>query len=404
MNNNYWIILADTQLGAIHWQHSIREQDYYEAFQTQCLNAASDKNCLGILGLGDLRERASIQARNLGGLNRGLKILAQADKCLLALMGNHDKTSPNWIKEMCYPSLKDLCEPKVQEKFGFDPKTTLASHFLPKAEIRNLIKQEAKGKNLIFLHQSLKELTTHLLQSYDLSVEDFTEQGLGQESPCEVFMGDLHNYGDIKHNLLSIAYPGSPEMTDINEGINGLKSQVILSQPHDYRKFVIHFYPEREENRWEPVEIKPRPWFRGKAKNQKESDKLLEIISSHSTTWETQPCVLLTLPKEQIETFKDKLKTVDCLELRIQEYDPYIDDELNDGVLEEYSHSLSWLENKKKLQDIATTTLDQDSALLLAQICASDGSNHSTKADIAQAWDGWKKHLEQQNIQGLHTN
>lgn len=192
-------------------------------------------------------------------------------------------------------------------------------------------------------------------------------------------------------------------MTDINEGVNGLKSQILESQAHDYRKFVIHFYPERTENRWEPIEIKPRPWFRGKAKNQKESDKLLGIILEHSKRWESQPCILLTLPKEQIEIFKDKLKTLNCLELRIQEYDPYIDNELNDGVLEEYSHSLSWSENKKKLQDIANTSLDQDSALLLAQICASDGSNHNTKTDIAQAWDGWKKHLDQQNLNPINT-
>lgn len=392
MSNKYWIILADAQLGAIHWQNSAREQDYYEAFQTQCLKAAMDKNCLGILGLGDLRERASIQARNLGGLNRGLQTLAQADKCLLALMGNHDKTTPNWIREMCYPSLKDLCDPKVQEEHGFDPQSTLACDFLPKAEIKGFLNQNGNGKNLIFLHQSLRELTTNVLQSYDISVEDLHQYNIGNETPCQIFMGDLHNYGDIKSKQLSIAYPGSLEMTDINEGVNGLKSQKISSGPHDYRKFVIHFYPERKQDQenWVPVEVKPRPWFRGKAKNTKDSQKVLEILFEKSQTWESPACVLLTMPKSEIEGVRKAIKALNCLEMRIEEYDPIVDQSEEEAYLEHYSHCLSWIENKRRLQDLGAEYLDEESTNLLQKICENDGSNSSTKADILCAWQEWK--------------
>lgn len=396
MNNNYWIILADTQLGAIHWQSSVREQDYYEAFQTQCLKAAVDKNCLGILGLGDLRERASIQARNLGGLNRGLQTLNQAGKCLLGLMGNHDKTSPNWIKEMCYPSLKDLTDPTVQEKYGFDPSTTLASHFLPKTELKTMLKEHGKGKNLIFLHQSVKELTSNVLQAYDVSINELHEFGIGKENPCELFLGDLHNYGDVNSQNISVAYPGSLEMTDINEGINGLKSDKILSGPHDYRKFVIHFYPERQltEDRWVPVEIKPRPWFRGKARTGKETSKIIDILLEKAKKWDYAACVLLTIPKPQIEEVKREVAKLDCLEIRVEEYDPFIDNAQENAYLEHYSHSLSWTENKKKLQEIGSMFLDKDSAELLQKVCMCDGSNANTKSDIVSAWELWKTELK----------
>lgn len=398
MNNNYWIILADTQLGAIHWQNNAREQDYYEAFQTQCLKAAMDKNCLGILGLGDLRERASIQARNLGGLNRGLQTLDQAGKCLLGLMGNHDKTSPNWIKEMCYPSLKDLTDPKIQEAHGFDPSTTLASHFLPKAELKALLQNHGKGKTLIFLHQSVKELTSNALQSYDISISELHQFGIGLEHPCQLFMGDLHNYGDINSQKLSLAYPGSLEMTDINEGVNGLRSDKILSGPHDYRKFVIHFYPNRklEEEQWVPIETKPRPWFRGKTKSSKETEKMINTLIKKSTKWESPACVLLTVPKTGIDNIRVQTKPLNCLELRIEEYDPFMDKDQENAYLEHYSHSLSWSENKKKLQEIGSDALDKDSADLLQKVCACDGSNTNAKSDVIAAWELWKNDLNSQ--------
>jgi hypothetical protein len=399
MNNNYWIILADTQLGAIHWQNSTREQDYYEAFQTQCLKAAMDKACLGILGLGDLRERASIQARNLGGLNRGLQTLAQSNKYLLGLMGNHDKTSPNWIQEMCYPSLKDLTDPKVQEEHGFDPATTLASHFLPKAELKILLKEKGDGKKLMFLHQSIKELTSNALQSYDISIPELHQMGIGVESPCEIFMGDLHNYGDIKSEHLTLAYPGSLEMTDINEGVNGLISTRLQSGPHDYRKFVIHFYPEKQtpSERWVPIEIKPRPWFRGKARSPKDVESLLGTLIEMAQRWEAPACVLLTVPKSEINKVKNETQKLDCLEMRIEEYDPFMDRAQEAAYLEHYSHSLSWSENKRKLQAMANEVLDRDSANLLQKICLSDGSNANTKSDILSAWEDWKKQMTNHN-------
>jgi DNA repair exonuclease SbcCD nuclease subunit len=390
-NKKYWIVLADCQLGAIHWQSLIREADYYTAFQTQCLNAAQDKNCLGIIGLGDLREKTTIAAKSLGGLNRGLKILWEAKKPLLALMGNHDKTDPNWIKEMHYPSLKDLTDPKIQSEFGFDPETTLALHYTHRASLLDsLLEHKPKNKRVVFLHQSIRELTTHILQSYDLSLEELSSLGFGKEHKCLVLMGDLHNYGDVSFKNIELAYPGSLEMTDINEGVNGLKSQRIQSGPHDYRKFVIHYYPNSLT--WEPVEIDTRPWFRGKAKTERECQDLKAKLEDKLSKWQTAGCILLTVPKKEINIFKDVLSEYPILEARVEQYDPLSEGDEDTQLQGHLDTSLSWKENKKSLLNLAEENgLAQGPLDLLNCLVHTDGSGHNSKADINQAWENWKE-------------
>jgi DNA repair exonuclease SbcCD nuclease subunit len=385
MKTPYWTILADCQLGAIHWQNPVREEDYYHAFQNQCRLAAEDPNCLGILGLGDLRERASLQAKNLGGLNRGLQILAQKNKPLLALMGNHDYTVPNWIEEMCYPSLKDLTNPHVQKEYGFDPNTTLALHYTPKSQLLETIQQRnPEDLSLIFLHQSLKELTTNLKQSYDLSLTDLRNLGVGNKKPCLVFLGDLHNYGDTTLDTITAAYPGSLEMTDINEGTLGLKSQRIASQPHDYRKFVVHFFPESQT--WHPLAVQPRPWLRLKARTEREARANLCLAKSHLAQWEKPGCALLTCPKTHLETYRKELAGLPALECRIEEYQK----DLEEKPLEETPHTaLSWKTNKAALEELGEKELDADALLLLQSLLRHDGSTHNPKNDVLSAWEEW---------------
>jgi DNA repair exonuclease SbcCD nuclease subunit len=400
-NLPYWIVLADTQLGAVHWQNPTREEDYYHAFQSQCYLAASDENCLGILGLGDLRERASIQAKNLGGLNRGLKILAEGGKPLLALMGNHDYTHPNWIEEMCYPSLKNLADPEVLADHGFNPTTTLALHFTPRSQLKDvLLSRNPERISLMFLHQSLRELTTSLKQSHDLSLSELQEMGFGKTKPCTIFLGDLHNYGDASLGNISAAYPGSLEMTDANEGINGLRGTRVSSNPHDYRKFVIHYYPSTGE--WTPVQTQARPWFRGKAKTKKESDRLEAVLKQHGATWSWEPrgaaCIALSVPKTERERFERLLSELPILQAKVEEYNPDIDadaneDESSDKTVET---TLSWQQNKSELLELAVADdLDAESRRLLSCIVESDGATHAPKHDILTAWGRWAEEPSQ---------
>jgi cell shape-determining protein MreC len=94
---------------------------------------------------------------------------------------------------------------------------------------------------------------------------------------------------------------------------------------------------------------------------------------------------------------KNETQKLDCLEMRIEEYDPFMDRAQEAAYLEHYSHSLSWSENKRKLQAMANEVLDRDSANLLQKICLSDGSNANTKSDILSAWEDWKKQMTNHN-------
>lgn len=388
---DYWLVTADNQLGAIHWNNPLREEDYYNSFQTICKNAAEDPACLGVLALGDVRERASIQAKNLEGMNAGLKTLLTAQKPMLAIMGNHDYTVPNWIEGMHYPCLHNLTDKKVQARFGFDPDTTLALDFKTKGELEKEILEncEPTKVKIAFFHQSIRELTTNLRQSYDISLDRLEELGLGAENPCLVLLGDLHNYGDAKSQSgnLHAAYPGSPEMTDINEGSNGLKSDVISSNPHDYRKFVIHYYPNTQQ--WKPVEIACRPWFRAKAKTQKESTRMLQQLKLAATEWKIPGCIALSCPKNDMADVHRALRDIPILEARVEEYNEETEKE-DDWRENEAETSLSWPENKKALVQLAVDSgMDSEALALLQEIVARDGSTPNAKNDVASAWAAW---------------
>jgi DNA repair exonuclease SbcCD nuclease subunit len=392
-NEKYWIGTADTQLGSIHWNNLQREQDYYQIFQELCNQAVNEPNCLGILGFGDLRERASIQAKNLGGLNRGLLNLLNAGKNMLAFMGNHDFTTPNWIEEMCYPSLHNLTNPEVQKRFGFDPETTLVLDFKTRAElIPALTERDPKKMKVVMLHQSLRELTTSMKQSYDISLEQMHELGFGAEHPCVVLLGDLHNYGDASVGQLQAVYPGSPEMTDINEGMNGLRSERMQSSPHDYRKFALRYYPE--SNTWEPFELNPRPWFRGKAKTPKEADRILSLAKTATDAWQRPGCITLTVPKKDLERTREFLRTVNTLEGRVEEYNPEAEEDENEANWEPENTEteVSWKENKRMLMELAfESKLPEESIALLNEIVKHDGSTPNVKNDVAAAWSIWCK-------------
>lgn len=391
----YWLVTADNQLGAVHWNNPAREEDYYRSFQGLCKKAAKDEECLGILGLGDVRERASIQAKNLEGMNLGLQMLLEAGKPMLAIMGNHDYTTPNWIESMCYPCLHNLADKRVQEQHGFDPETTLALDFKPKGDLEKGILEACGGNpekiRVAFLHQSLRELTTNLRQSYDTSLQRLEELGLGTQGPCLILIGDLHNYGDAKSPSGSIqaAYPGSPEMTDSNEGSNGLKSDVIQSEPHDYRKFAIHYFPDTKT--WKPVEINPRPWFRGKAKTAKETLRMLQLLHDASAKWTMPGVVALSCPRRELTLVREALAEIQTLEARVEEYDPDTDKE-EDWKETGQEASLSWPENKRALLALAEESgLDAEAFALLKEIVARDGSTPNPKNDVANGWIAWNR-------------
>jgi DNA repair exonuclease SbcCD nuclease subunit len=390
-NEPFWLVTADTQLGDIPWGNTTREEDYYKAFQTICWMAAADPACRGVIGLGDLRERAAIQARNLGGMNRGLKILLEHNKGCLAIMGNHDRTIPNWIEEMCYPCLHNLANPQTQKAWGMNPEETLALDYVPKTELKAAILAACNPRKIkrAFLHQSLKDLTTSLKQSHDTSLEELRNLGFGEEMPCLIMLGDLHNYGDCntEDQRLVAVYPGSPEMTDINEGIRGLRSQRLDTEPGDHRKFVLKYFPE--SNRFDTVELKPRPWFCARCKTARETNHAITMLKAAAKSWEKPGLIGLAVPQDKIEETRETIREIACLEARVDTYQPEEEEKQEETQTQ---GTLNWEENKKALLALAEEeNLEPEALALLKEIIAHDGATHNPKNDVRRAWEAWQK-------------
>ena len=401
-NRKYWIFLADTQLGAVPENSTEREEDYYKAFQNQCKIAAEDKLCLGIIGGGDLREKPSLQARNMDGFTKGLEILQKSEKNLLAIMGNHDYTVPCWIEALRHPALKNLTNSKVQEEAGFNPKKTLVLHAQKRTQLHVKLKESERWLNkkleeieIVFLHQAITEFTTSIYHSGEINMKELVSYGLGSGKQCKGFIGDIHNYGDAKEKNLEIIYPGSLEMTDANEGVNGLRSERYEVWKNDWRKFVVHI--EEGTFNWKRVEVNPRPWFYLFAKTKKEADKGIEELIKEIGTWEEKGIVSLTLPEKEIQYAAEMLdKEKDkILRRKVREYNAKVENWSSEEETED-EISLSSQEIKEFTMELACKEKEEGkiskrAVELIEKIIEKDGSSLNTKAEVAAAWEEWKK-------------
>lgn len=400
----YWIFLADVHAGDIPGALTCREEDIYHAFQLQCQLAANDPSCLGIIGGGDLRDKPSMQARNVDGFNTGIEILHNAGKVLLALVGNHDMTTPTWIKAMHHPALKSLSDPIVMQAHGLDPKTTLASDYKNKEELKtwfeSLGETTRTNAKTVFLHLALADLCA-ANQKAETSLEELKALGFGKNGPVTFFIGDLHNYGDVSLDKIEAVYPGSLEMTDRNEGVNGFKSTRYPTMKPEFAKFVLHWVPKgpKGEPEWERIPLKPRPWYYVKISKNKEkkTGPELEMALKAVSKWTSEnPGILnLILPEKELENAAKPFQTLKTegkiLQINLEAYSKEIHGSEDEDEIPPPSGNGSWTDTKALLPDMAKSSkLSPEALSLLSELIASDGSTHSPKGDVTNAWDKWK--------------
>lgn len=402
----YWVFIADVHAGDIPGGIPQREEDIYRTFQNICQEAAKDPACLGILGGGDLRDKPTIQTRNLDGFNAGIAILHNAQKMLLTIIGNHDMTNPTWVKAMHHPSLGSLTDHKTLIKQGLDPETFLASDYKNKADLRewleNIPLETRQNAKTVVLHLALAELCV-INQKAEISLPELKELGFGSKGKVTFLLGDIHNFGDITLDNIEAVYPGSIEMTDRNEGVNGFKSTRYPTMKPEFEKFVLHWYPqginEDGEPEWERIPVPSRPWYYVKIAKTKEkkAQAELEMAFKAVSKWDvSNPGILnLILPEKEIEEATaqfQKLKDLGkILQINIEAYSKEIH-----GTEEEdeppRGGSGSWDETKTFLPEMAEDSkMSPRAKELLKQLIAGDKSTHSVKGDVTNAWDTWKK-------------
>lgn len=402
--SDHWIIVADVHAGDIPGALPARENDIYQAWQGLCHQGAADSNCRGIIGVGDLRDKPGIQARNLDGFNAGIRILHEAGKSLLALVGNHDMTDPLWVTAMHHPALHDLADPEVRLAHGMDPQKVLAVHYKNRKDLQewfeSLGQSQRANARTVFLHLALSELSAPN-QKCETNMEELQILGFGSQEETLFLLGDIHNYGDITEGKLTAVYPGSIEMTDRNEGVNGLKSNIHPPEKPDFRKFALRWWPEGKSGNgapeWERFELNCRPWHyvrvpEAKNKNLKAH---LELAKRAVEKWTPEnPGVLnLILPKKEIpaakELFAPEAKAGKMLVFNLEAFSKEIHG--SDEEEEEPKRGPSnWNETKALLPEMAEEAkLSPRAISLLKKLIEADGSTHNPKNDVGQAWDKW---------------
>ena len=411
MNQNqtskYWIFVADVHAGDTPGGLPVREEDIYNSFQELCTQAANDPNCYGILGGGDLRDKPVIQTKNLDGFNRGIEILHDAGKVIITIIGNHDMTSPTWVEAMHHPGLKSLCCPKTLAEHGIDPETTLASDFKNRNDLRTWLEsiplETRKNAKTVILHLALADLCA-INQKAEISLEELKELGFGANGKVTLLIGDVHNYGDIQLGNIEAVYPGSIEMTDRNEGVNGFKSARYPTERPEFAKFVIHWYPNGKsgssEPEWERIPLPNyRPWYYVKISKTKEKNTTIELELALKAVkkWDAaKPGILnLILPEKELENAKAMFQPLKdqgkILYLNFEIYEKEIHG-LEDEEEPPKGGTGSWDETKSILPEMAGKTKMSPRALaLLNQIIVNDKTTSSVKNDVATAWKNWKE-------------
>lgn len=402
--SEYWIITADVHAGDIPGALPTRENDIYSSWQELCRNSASNPNCRGIIGVGDLRDKPGIQARNLDGFNAGIRILHEAGKSLLALVGNHDMTDPLWVTAMHHPALHDLANPEVRQKHGLDPQKILAVHYKKRKELlewfQSLGETQRKQTRTVFLHLALSELSAPN-QKCETSMEELHKLGFGSLHQTIFFLGDVHNYGDITEGNLTAVYPGSIEMSDRNEGVNGLKSSIYPQGKPDFRKFALRWWPEGKSGsgvpEWERFELKCRPWYYVRVPEAKNKNLKAYLQSAKKTveSWTPEkPGVLnLILPKKELaqakELFSPEAEAGKLLVFNLEAFSKEIHGSEEEEEEPKRGPS-NWQETKALLPEMAEEEkLSPRAISLLKKLIEADGSTHNPKNDVGQAWNRW---------------
>lgn len=397
----FWRVVADCQTGDIPYNNPTREKDFYEAWQEVCRKASGEKLCKGILGLGDLRERPSFHSRNLQGLNKGILALLESSKTLLALTGNHDQCDPNWITAMCHPGLEDLTDPSVQEKHGFQPHEILAFNYHRKKEFLELLetqKEKIKKARLILLHQSFREFTTEIKQSHDLSLQTLVDLGAGENHKCLVIAGDIHNYGDYTDGNLTVVSPGSLEMTDSNEGANGLKSSRYPTPIPEFKKYSIKIWKNQDNWEWEREEHPCRPWYYAKADSQVALEEELANIAHESKSWSRPAIITLKTKPDLLETAQESLqKGTEYLTLNVAPL-PKEKSEPDELPQTDSPTRGGWKQSKETLLKLGgKSKMSKEAKRLIELLTLEDGNNPSTKADTHKAWETWNEEISEKN-------
>ena len=229
-----FIQISDAQLGYRQYGLVEREQDFMKAF-SYCVNRAIELKADAVLFTGDQFEFAKPQGSTVDFVKEAVDRLKGAGIQVAGIEGNHDMANGHWLS-VC--GIANLEEAPVSVKGVTVGGLNYRREACFMQDLNGYL-NEHKGTsiNVFAMHQSI-------IQAAPFTILDglAIAKVLAPFNCSMIALGHLHGYAQYDLNGMTAVYPGSTEMTDINESREKYFIEVDITPGKDPR-IIIHGIP-----------------------------------------------------------------------------------------------------------------------------------------------------------------
>lgn len=203
-----FVHIGDAHLGYRQYGLRVREEDYTNAVR-HVIDRAIETGVEAVVWPGDVFDSPTPPARAVEFVKGQVKRLRDNGIVSIGVDGNHDATNGKWMR-VCGISTFDGAFIEINGVAFLGLNYERPAPF--KEKLEELAKTNPKVDVLV-IHQPLGDLTAFGCEiTAEWIAETFKPLGLKY-----VALGDIHNFGTWDVDGVMFVYPGSVEMTDIDE-------------------------------------------------------------------------------------------------------------------------------------------------------------------------------------------
>jgi len=251
-----FIQISDAQLGYRQYGLVEREEDFTRAFQ-YCVDKAVELKVDAVILSGDQFEFVKPHGETVDFVKACVDQLKAANIQVVGIEGNHDMANGHWLSVCGITNLET--DPITIGGIGFGG---LNYRREPKFmnDLDAYLKEHEDPMHVFVMHQSIIQAAPFtILDGLDIARE------LAPRHCGYLALGHLHGYGQYDLNGMTACYPGSIEMTDINEDRKKFFAEIDI-KPDEDPKITMH-----------PIPVKPIIQYT--VNTDEDVEKLCEIMT-----------------------------------------------------------------------------------------------------------------------------
>lgn len=267
---------ADWHFNERQYGFKQREQDYYNAGRFICRRAI-EMNADAVILAGDIFDVVKPSAEAVFHLNEIVKQLHKHNIDVYGIDGNHDMSDNLWL-HVCGITPLSLT-PIIKNNIAI-----AGINFSHPQKFLHQIQKLAETKtpiDILVIHQAITELCD--FNTSNLFAKEIS-QYLKHNRIRYVAMGDIHTRKEAEFNGIWFVYPGSIEVTAINETVD--KSYHVI----EITETTLQFWPE-------PIPVRPR--IMATLTSEEDIDKLKQLLNEYK-----DPLVDVKFPPNKPEICK----------------------------------------------------------------------------------------------------